>query len=141
VGNAIQDGINDVERQSVMTFWSMASSPLYVGGDIYFMDPTAVSIVTNPEVIAVDQSGTYATQVTGGTLPVWKKLAPDGRWYVAVYNLGTSPANVTVDLGSLGFYGPRRVRDLVSRTDLGSFSGSWTATSVPAHGSRLIRVG
>jgi len=141
VGNGIQDGLSDVERQSVMTFWSMASSPLYVGSDIYFLDSRAVSILTNPEVIGVDQTGTYATQVTGGTLPVWKKKAPDGRWYVAVYNLGTSPANVTVDLGSLGSYGPRRVRDLVSRTDLGSFAGSWTATAVPAHGSRLIRVG
>lgn len=141
VGNAIQDGLGDAERQSVMTFWSMASSPLYVGGDIYFMDAKAIAILSNPEVIAVDQSGTYASQVTGGTLPVWKKQAPDGRWYAAVYNLGSSSANVTVNWGSLGLSGSQRVRDLVSRTDLGSFSGSWTATSVPAHGSRLIQVG
>ncbi len=141
VGNAIQDGLSDVERQSVMTFWSMASSPLYVGGDIYFMDSAAVSILSNPEVIGVDQSGTYATQVSGGTLPVWKKRAPDGRWYAAVYNLGSSPASVTVNWSSLGLSGSQRVRDVVARADLGRFSGSWTAVSVPAHGSRLIRVG
>src|SRR5882757_4772330 len=43
-GIGIQDGIDNVERQSVMTYWSMASAPLYVGGDIYFLDATAKSI-------------------------------------------------------------------------------------------------
>jgi hypothetical protein len=137
-GSGIQDGINDVERQSVMTFWSMASSPLYVGGEIYFLDASAVSVLTNPEVIRVDQSGTYPSQVTGGNLQVWKKRAPDGRTYAAVYNLGSAPADITVDLGVPG---ARPVRDLVARTDLGRFRGSWTASAVPAHGSRLVRIG
>lgn len=137
-GSGIQDGISDVERQSVMTFWSMASSPLYVGGDIYFLDASAVSILTNPEVIRVDQSGTYPTQVTGGDRQVWKKRAPDGSWYAAVYNLGSSTADITVDLGVPG---ARPVRDLVAHKDLGRFRGSWTATSVPPHGSRLVRIG
>ncbi|MEC3974021.1 hypothetical protein [Amycolatopsis sp. H20-H5] len=75
-GSGIQDGITDTERQSVLTFWSMASSPLYVGGDIYFLDGAAVSILTNPEVIAVDQSGTYPTRVTSGNLQFWKKQLP-----------------------------------------------------------------
>lgn len=78
------------QRQSVMTFWSMASAPLYVGGDIYFLDDRAVSILTNPEVIGVDQSGTYPTRVAGGDLQVWKKKLHDGGWAVAVYNLGPS---------------------------------------------------
>jgi len=45
-----------------------------------------------------------------------------------------------VNWSDLGLSGSHAVRDLVSRTDLGSFSGSWTASSVPAHGSRLIKV-
>jgi hypothetical protein len=137
-GSGIQDGISDVERQSVMTFWSMASSPLYVGGDIWFLDASAVSILTNPEVIGVDRSGTYATRVTGGDHQVWKKQAPDGRVYAAVYNLGSAPADITVDLGVPG---ARPVRDLVARADLGRFRGSWTASAVPPHGSRLVRIG
>jgi hypothetical protein len=135
-GSGIQDGISDVERQSVMTFWSMASSPLYVGGDIYFLDASAVSILTNPEVIAVDHAGSYPTQVTGGNLQVWTKRAPGGRTYAAVYNLGSTPADITVDL-----HGTRPVRDVVARTDLGRSRGSWTASAVPPHGSRLIRIG
>ncbi|MFF4593859.1 glycoside hydrolase family 27 protein [Amycolatopsis sp. NPDC001319] len=140
-GSGIQDGLDDAERQSVMTFWSMASSPLYVGGDVYFLDDSAVRILTNPEVISVDRSGTYPAQVAGGTLQVWKKQLPGGKQAVAVYNLGSSAANIPVSWSSLGLSGSRAVRDLVARADLGSFSGSWTATAVPAHGSRLITVG
>lgn len=139
-GQAIQDGINDVERQSVMTFWSMTSAPLYVGGDIYFLDATAQAILTNPEVIAVDQAGVLPTRTAGGTLQRWRKQLPSGEWVIAVYNLGGSPANITVPWTDFGGSGSRRVRDLAARADLGTFSGSWTATNVPAHGSRLIKL-
>jgi hypothetical protein len=66
------------------------------------------------------------------------KRAPDGRWYAAVYNLGSTPADITVDLGVPG---AQPVHDLVARQDLGRFRGSWTASSVPPHGSRLVRIG
>jgi hypothetical protein len=138
-GSALQDGINDAERQSVMTFWSMASAPLYVGGDIYWMDNSAIAILTNPEVIAVDQSRVLPTRITSGNSQVWRKVI-NGATYAAVYNLGSSTTNVTVNWSSLGLSGSRAVRDVVSRTDLGTFTNSWTASGVPAHGSRLIRI-
>jgi hypothetical protein len=140
-GNGIQDGINDIERQSVMTFWSMASSPLYVGGDIYFMDARAQAILSNPEVIAVDQAAVVATQLVAGTLQQWMKPLPDGTRALAVYNLGGGSAGINVDFGALGLTGDASVRDLVGRNELGVFTGSWSAANVPAHGSRLVRLG
>jgi hypothetical protein len=137
-GRGIQDGITDTERQSVMTFWSMASSPLYVGGDLANIDRLAVSILTNREVIAVDQAGVIPSQVTGGTLQVWKKRLPDGRLAVAVYNLGDTAADITVRWQDLGIQGNRKVRDLVNHKDLGNVNKSWTAKNIPSHGSRLI---
>jgi hypothetical protein len=137
-GAGIQDGITDTERQSVMTFWSMASSPLYVGGDLAKIDGKAVSILTNREVIAVDQAGVIPTQVAAGTLQVWKKRLPDGRLAVAVYNLGDETSDITVGWKQLGVSGNRKVRDLVSQQNLGKSNKSWTAKGVPAHGSRLI---
>ncbi|GAA0928949.1 glycoside hydrolase family 27 protein [Kribbella koreensis] len=137
-GTGIQDGITDIERQSVMTFWSMASSPLYVGGDLANLDQGAKAILTNREVIAVDQAGVIPTRVTDGTLQVWKKRLPDGRLAVAVYNLGDTPADITVGWSQLGLHGSKKVRDLVNRQDLGKANKSWTAASVPSHGSRLI---
>jgi hypothetical protein len=139
-GQALQDGINDVERQSVMTFWSMASSPLYVGGDIYFMDAAAQAILSNPEVIAVDQAAVMPKQVVAGTLQVWSKPLPDGTLAVAVYNLGASPASITVDFARLALPGDASLRDLVARSELGVFTGNWTASGVPAHGSRLVKL-
>ncbi|GAA3570391.1 glycoside hydrolase family 27 protein [Kribbella ginsengisoli] len=139
-GSALQDGLNDAERQSVMTFWSMASAPLYVGGDVYWMDNSAIAILTNPEVVAVDQAAVLPTRITAGNSQVWKKVI-NGVTYAAVYNLGSSSANITVNWSSLGLSGSKTVRDLVARTDLGSFTNSWTASNVPAHGSRLIKFG
>ena len=137
-GVGIQDGITDTERQSVMTFWSMASSPLYVGGDLANLDRKAKSILTNPGVIAVDQAGVIPTRVAAGTLQVWKKRLPDGRLAVAVYNLGDTAADIPVSWDQLGLHGSKKVRDLVSRENLGRANKSWTAQGVPSHGSRLI---
>jgi hypothetical protein len=138
-GTGVQDGLNDNERQSVMNFWSMASAPLYVGGDIYFMDSKAISILGNPEVIAVDQSSVNPSQVAGGNSQVWRKVIGSST-YVAVYNLGSGTASITVNFGSVGLSGSHDVRDVDARADLGTFSGSWTASNVPSHGSRLIRI-
>ncbi|GAA0585951.1 glycoside hydrolase family 27 protein [Kribbella sandramycini] len=137
-GVGIQDGINEIERQSVMTFWSMASSPLYVGGDLANIDRKAIAILTNREVIAVDQAGVIPTQVAGGNLQIWKKRLPGNRLAVAVYNLGDTPADITVTWQQLGLHGTRWARDLVAHKNLGKTNKSWTATAVPPHGSRLI---
>ncbi|MFE9061899.1 alpha-galactosidase [Streptomyces violaceusniger] len=139
-GDGIQDGINDTERQSVMTFWSMASSPLYAGGDISELDAKATSILTNREVIAIDRAGVIPTQVSDGPLQVWKKRLPGGRLAVAVavYNLGDASADITVTWDQLGINGKRKVRDLVRQRDIGKSDNSWTAKAVSPHGSRLI---
>ncbi|AVH60962.1 glycoside hydrolase family 27 protein [Streptomyces dengpaensis] len=138
-GSGLQDGISDTERQTVMTFWSMASSPLYVGGDIWFLDDKAKAILTNPEVIAVDQAAVLPRQIRSGDTQVWTKRIGDDT-YAAVYNLGSSAADITVDFKDLGVRGPQQLRDVVAREDFGSFKHTWTAKSVPAHGSRLIKL-
>jgi hypothetical protein len=139
-GNGVQDGLSDVERQSVMSFWSMASAPLWIGGDIYFMDATARAILTNPEVIAVDQAAVLPTQVAAGSAQIWKKPLPDGTQAVGVFNLGSATTSITVDFAALGLSGDANIRDLVSRSELGVFTDNWVAANVPAHGSRLIKV-
>ncbi len=139
-GQGIQDGLNDTERQSVMTFWSMASSPLYAGGDPANLDETAVSILTNPEVVAVNQAGRLPVQVEDGTLQQWVKEMPDGSLAVAVYNLGSEAADITVDFGDVGAERRQQVRDLAARADLGRAHRSWTAEDVPPHGSRIVQL-
>ena len=139
IGMGAEDGLSDTEKQTAVTIWAMANSPLYLGGDLTQLDNFALSAFTNDEILAVDQSGHPAVQVTGGAHPVWVADAGDGTLYVAIYNLNGLPAQITVPWRDLGYANAPKVRDLWSRTDLGVSPIAFTAT-LPGHGSRLLRV-
>jgi alpha-galactosidase len=120
VGDGDLDGLSDDEKQTAITIWAMANSPMYLGGDLTKLDDFAKSAFTNDELIAVDQSGLPAVQVTGGPQPVWMSKQADGSVYVAIYNLNGLPSRVTVHWGDLGFQRARAVRDLWNRINLGA---------------------
>jgi len=141
VADGTLDGITQTQRQSYMTFWAMAAAPMYLGDDLTQMDSYGLSLLANTEVIAVDQSGSAASRVYhANNLQVWEKLNGDGRYSVAFFNLGKSAASVTVNWSTLGFEGSAKVRNLWAHRDLGSFSNSYTAASVPSDGSVLLQV-
>ena len=133
------DGISDTERQSCMTLWAIASSPLYMGDDLGKLDAYGKSLLTNPEVIAVNQSALIPAQIVSGNNQVWTSKNPDGSYNVALFNLGNSTSVTTVNWKDLGFSGSKKVRDLWSRTDLGGYTDKFSAKLAP-HGSRFIKV-
>lgn len=139
IGMGAQDGLSDTEKQSAVTIWAMANSPLYLGGDLTQLDDFAKTAFTNDEVLAVDQSGHPGVQITGGAHPVWVADAGDGSLYVALYNLNGMPSQVTVPWSELGFKQALRVRDLWNRIDLTPTLQDFT-TILPGHGSRLLRI-
>ena len=139
VGDGTLDGLSDTEKQSAITIWAMANSPIYLGGDLTKLDNFAKSAFTNDELIAVDQSGLPAVQVTGGPQPVWMSKQADGSIYVAVYNLNGLSSKVTVPWSDFGIRHALKVRDVWTRTNLGPSSAAFTAT-IPGHGSRLLKV-
>ena len=139
VGDGSLDGLSDVEKQTAITIWAMANSPMYLGGDLTKLDNFAKSAFTNDELIVVDQSGLPAVQVTGGAQPVWMSKQADGSIYVAVYNLNGLSSKVTVRWSDLGFRHALAVRDVWKRTNLGPSAGAFTTTLV-GHGSRLLKV-
>jgi len=139
VGDGSLDGLSDVEKQTAITIWAMANSPMYLGGDLTKLDNFAKSAFTNDELIVVDQSGLPAVQVTGGPQPVWMSKQADGSIYVAVYNLNGLSSKVTVRWSDLGFRHALAVRDVWNRTNLGPSAGAFTTTLV-GHGSRLLKV-
>ncbi|WP_248963656.1 alpha-galactosidase D [Sphaerisporangium perillae] len=140
VGNGQMDGLNQDERQSYMTLWAISAAPLYTGDDLTKLDDYGLSLLTNREVIAVDQQGIPARPVTP-TRPaqVWGMKNADGSYTVALFNMGSFPAQVTANWSSFGFGGTATVRDLWQKNDLGVLDGSVSAT-LPAHGSRLFKV-
>ncbi len=97
------------------------------------------SLLANDEVLAVDQSGHPAKQVTGGYTPVWVSNLGNGSYYVAVFNLNAFPTQVTVDWNDLGFASAVGVRDLWSHKELEPSFGSFSDV-LPGHGARLLQI-
>jgi len=140
VGNGAKDGLTVDERRSTVTLWPIAGANFYSGDDLTGLDSTGLSLLTNDEVIGVDQSGTAGSPVDSRTdEQVWRKLLPDGSYAVALFNLGATAAPVTAQWQDIGFCGTASVRDLWTHHNLGSHQNSLTETVAP-HGSQLVRV-
>jgi hypothetical protein len=141
VGNGEMDGLTKAERQSYMTLWAINKSPLFTGDDLTKLDSYGVSLLTNKEVIAVDQNDSpVARPITPvGDQQVWGTKNADGSYTVALFNLGDSPASVSADWASFGFTGNATVRDLWNKANLGTYKNKITE-ALPAHGSRLFTV-
>lgn len=141
VGNGEMDGLTKAERQSYATLWAVAKSPLYTGDDLTRLDSYGLSLLTNREVLAVNQGDTPPAKPVTPSDPqqVWAAKNQDGTYTVALFNLADKPASVTADWSTLGFTGTATVRDLWNHENLGSHKNKITE-ALPAHGSRLFTV-
>lgn len=141
IGNGSMDGLTKDERQSAMTLWAMSSAQLYTGDDLTKLDDYGLSLLTNDEVIAVNQAGHPAHPVsTATTNQVWYANNGDGTYTVALFNLGSRESNVSVNWSDIGLSGGASVRDLWSHKDLGNFASGYTAKELQPHASRLFKV-
>ena len=140
IGNGAMDGLTVDERQLVMTFWAINCVPLYNGDDLSKLDALGLKLLTNDEVIALDQAGHPAVPMVGGAHPIWRADNGDGAITVALVNLGSTPATVAADWSFLGLSGPQPVRDLWAHANLGLQQNKFQAILRP-HSARLIRIG
>src|SRR5512146_1926121 len=139
IGNG---GMNHDEYITHMTLWSLLAAPLLAGNDLSKMSAADLAILTNKEVIAVDQDakGVQGHRVAQeGPLEVWAKPLADGSYAVGLFNRGESPNPVTLELKDIGISGSVTIRDLWVHRDLGSFNGGYT-TTVPRHGAVMLKV-
>lgn len=139
VGNG---GMRDEEYRTHMSLWCILAAPLFAGNDLTNMTTATLALLTNPEVIAVDQDkagvqGHRAWQE--GPTQIWMKRLADGSHALAVFNEQTRSVTPEVQFKELGLPKVLQVRDLWSRKELGSFSGKVTVT-VPRHGCVFLRV-
>ena len=141
VGNGSMDGLTKDERRAATTLWAVSAAPLYIGNDMTRLDSYGLELLTNPEVIAVNQTGRPARPVSTQTnRQMWYSLNEDSSYTVAVFNLGRTDADVEVKWADLGLEGTAKVRDLWAKKDLGSHKDSFNASGVPIHGARLFKV-
>jgi alpha-galactosidase len=137
-------GLSETESRTHFSLWAIMAAPLIAGNDLTSMSETTRQILTNAEVIAVDQDplGIQGTRVRDeGELEVWSKpLAEDGARAVVLLNRTGLPARVTARWSELQLdAGPAAVRDLWQHADLGVFSAAYTAT-VAGHGVVMLLV-
>jgi alpha-galactosidase len=110
------------EQVTLMTLWAMFRSPLMIGAALPVSDPFTVSLLTNPEVIAVDQASRGERELfRDGNKIVWMSRASKGSGrYVALFNTGDQPAEVSVSRKQMGIAaGHYGLRDVWRHASLG----------------------
>jgi alpha-galactosidase len=125
-----------------MSLWALLAAPLLAGNDVRNMDGETKAILTNSEVIAVDQDskGIQGHRLWDeGPLELWAKPLADGSYAVGLFNRGESQLPITLTFQMLGFTGSARLRDLWSHQDLPPRKDSYTA-AVPKHGVVMLKV-
>ena len=138
IGNG---GMTDTEYRTHMSLWSMLAAPLIAGNDLRAMTDATREILTNKEVIAIDQDklGAQGFRVRkDGDLEVWKKPLADGI-AVGLFNRGGEAARMTVKWAEVGVGTARpKVRDLWTHQDIPE--GAEFTADVPSHGVVLVKV-
>lgn len=141
IGNGQMAGAE--EERSQMSLWSLLAAPLIAGNDLSHMTKTTLSVLTNREVIAVDQDarGVQGRQVwQEGSLRLWAKPLADGTIAVGLFNTLDHPLVATLNFAALGLHGAVPARDLWTHADLGSISAKHEFT-VPAFGVVMLKMG
>ncbi len=140
------------EQLTHITLWCMLAAPLLLGCDLEKLNKFTIDLMTNTEVLAVNQDelGVQAQRVDRqGAIEVWARPLWDGTVAVAVFNLGLTPGKVTIpswDMldpvlvrGAGVLRSKQRVRDLWKRKDLGKQSAF--KVDVPMHSAIMLKVG
>lgn len=131
------------EQQTLLSLWSIARSPLILGGHLPKNDDFTLQLITNDEVLAVDQHSANNRQLwRRGDQIAWIADVPRSRdKYLAIFNAADTgaPQTINVDLAEIGFAGPVKVRDLWKRTELGPQAEQISVTLSP-HCAALYRV-
>lgn len=128
------------EQRTLMTLWSIARSPLIMGGDLRHLDAPTRALLTNRDVIAVNQaSRENRPHFVADGVRVWTARAANGDPYVALFNTGARPREIAVRLHQLGLSGKWRVQDLWSGRQDGRADGMLTR-AIAAHGAGLYRL-
>jgi alpha-galactosidase len=141
VGNG---GMTTTEYRSHFSLWAILAAPLMAGNDLRDMKPEIQAILTNKEVIAVNQDplGRQARRVRkDGDLEVWAKPLKDGNRAVVLFNRSSSEQSLSVTWEEIGYpdHLSAAVRDLWQNKDLGKSTGKFSAT-VASHGVVMVTV-
>ena len=129
------------EQYTHISLWALLSAPLLIGCDMSQLDDFTLSLLTNDEVLAIDQDalGKSAEKVSAtGNLQVWVKELQDGTRAIGVFNLDSKAIKTNISFAEIKMPAQLKLRDLWRQKDLGLFKNSFPV-SVPSHGVLLFK--
>jgi hypothetical protein len=129
------------EQYTHISLWCLLASPLLIGCDMSQLDDFTLNLLTNDEVLAVDQDalGKAARKVfEKDKIQVWVKELEDGKKAIGVFNLSDKAAKTTINFSDLKLSSQLMLRDLWRQQNLGLFKNSYSS-SIPAHGVVLLK--
>lgn len=140
VANGDKDGLTNDEKISYVSLWAIAASQFVIGNDLTKLDDFGVSLLTNDEIIGVNQSGVAGKRLykKNGAQVFYQSL-PDGSYNIALFNTSSSTHDVSFKWTDLEIQGSASVHDMWSHQDLGRMDKGFTA-SLSTHASRMIHV-
>ena len=139
IGNG---GMSAAEYRTHMSLWAMLAAPLLAGNDLRSMSDETRKILTNKDVIAVDQDklGRQGRRISKeGGAELWVRPLQNGDLAVAMFNRGETIATVRAVWELLGLQGKHKVRDLWAQVDMGNIRDSYSA-DVASHGVVMLRI-
>jgi alpha-galactosidase len=146
-GNPHPSGLTPDEQYSHISLWCLLSAPLLIGCDMEHLDPFTLSLLTNDEVLALDQDalGRQAVRVaTIGPVDVFQKDLEDGGKALGFFNRDSQATTIAFGkLIYLGFTGRQHVRDLWRQKDLPDIVDPQKDAlhlTIPAHGVMLLKL-
>ncbi len=135
------------EQYTHISLWCLQAAPLLIGCDLTQIDPFTLGLLTNDEVLDIDQdplgqAAHLVKPVLGGATPIqmWARPLEDGSTAVGLFNLGEAPAAAVVNWTDLKLADSEAVRDLWRQKDLGTFSAKFETEPIPRHGVLMLRV-
>ncbi len=134
--------LTPAENRLHMSLWAILAAPLLAGNDLSKMSPDTLAVLTNRDVIAIDQDplGIQGDRVSEtGPLEIWAKPLKGGAKAVGLFNRGESALPITLKLSDVGFAQGADAKDFWAAKDLGHLHGSYTVT-VPRHAVVLLRL-
>jgi len=159
--------LTPAEQVTHVSLWALLAAPLLIGCDLSQLDPFTLDLLTNDEVIDIDQDalgkaasrraqcntvsvmarlleGTFAEGLVSHEPQawgdVWARPLSDGTMAVGLFNRGEVRGVIAATWDMLGLEGPQPVRDVWRHKDLGDYDGSFSAM-LPPHGSVLLKIG
>jgi alpha-galactosidase len=149
LGNGDKDGLTTDERQSMFVLWAISCAPLYLGSDLTKMDAGDLALISNREIIAIDQAGVPARPLDIQHLrnkpqQAWLTSYADGSAVLALFNLDKGPATIKLSWREIDALRdthfaegqPTVLHDLINGTDE---SGD-VNVSLESHASRVFRI-